>query len=50
MWSRRSHMLAHLTIITSNKKKFEWTKVEQDDFDKMKWTMDRDTSLSYPDF
>ena len=34
-WPRRSHMLAPLTILTSIKMKFKWTKVEQNDFEKL---------------
>ena len=42
-WARRSHTLAPLTKITSNKVKFKWTKTEQDTFDEIKGIVDRDT-------
>ena len=41
MSPRRSHTLAPLTRMISNKSKFEWGKVEQDAFEKIKWTMAR---------
>ena len=47
MWARRSHKLAPLDKITSNKVKFKWTKIEQDDFDKIKWIVSRDTLLPF---
>ena len=50
MWPRRSHTLSPLPRITSNKSKFKWTKFEQDAFEKIKRTVDRDTLLPYPDF
>ena len=50
MWPRRSHMLAPLTKITSNKRKYKWTKIEQDAFDEIKPIMSRNTLLTYPDF
>ena len=50
MWTRRSHMFAPLTIITSNKVKFEWTKKEQDEFDEIKRIVARDNLLTYPNF
>ena len=34
----------------SNKRKFKCTEVEQDAFDEIKRTVDRDTLLTYPDF
>ena len=43
-------MLATLTKITSNKRKFKWTKTKQDSFDKIKRIMARDTLLTYPYF
>ena len=36
MWPRRSHMLSPLTTLTHIKRKFKWTKVEQDDFNKIR--------------
>ena len=50
MWPMRSHMLAPLTKITSNKRKFKWTKIEQDAFDEIKWIVARDNFLTYPYF
>ena len=50
MWPRRSHMLAPLTILTSIKRKFRWTQVEQDAFDKIKRIVARDTLLTCPYF
>ena len=39
MWPRRSHTLAPLTRLIYIKSKFKWTKVKQDDFDKIKRIM-----------
>ena len=50
MCPRRSHTLATLNIMMSNKSKFEWTKVEHDDLNKIKRTMARDNLSTYPDF
>ena len=50
IWTSRSHMLVILTIMTSNKSKFEWMEVEQDYFGKIKRIVARDTLLTYPDF
>ena len=50
MWPRRSHTLVLLTRTTPNKRKFKWTKVEQDVFDKIKRIVARDTLLTYTDF
>ena len=50
MWTRRSHTLAYLTIILSNKRKFKWTKIKQDAFDEIKQIVAHDTLLTYPDF
>ena len=47
MCARRSHTLAPLTIITSSKVKFKWTKIEQDDFNEIKRIVARDTLLAY---
>ena len=49
MWPRRSHMLAPLTKLTSIKRIFKWTQVEQDDFDGIKRLVARDTLLTYLD-
>ena len=50
MWPRQSHMLAPLTRLTSIKRKFEWTQVDQDDFKKIERIVARNNSLIYPDF
>ena len=50
MWPRLSHTLATLTKLTSNNRKFKWTKVEQDAFDEIKRIVARDTLLTHPDF
>ena len=50
MWSRRSHLLAPLTRLTSIKQIFKWTRVEQDVFEKIKRMVERDTLLTYPYF
>ena len=34
--------------MTSNKRKFKWTKIKQDTFDEIKWIVDPDTLLIYP--
>ena len=46
----RSHTLVTLTGLTSIKRKFEWTQVKQDNFDKIKWIVAHDTLLTYTDF
>ena len=50
MWPIRSHTLEPLTKITSNKRKFKWTKIEQDAFDEIKRILGHDNLLTYPDF
>ena len=50
MWSRLSHTLAPLTIFTSIKSKFKWTKVEQYAFDEIKRIVARNNLLTYTDF
>ena len=50
MWPRRSHTLAPLTRLTSIKRIFKWTQVEQDAFNKIKGIVARDTFSNYPDF
>ena len=47
MWPRRSHTLAPWNKLTSIKRKYKWTQVEQDAFDKIRQIMDRDTLLTY---
>ena len=50
MWQRRSHALVPSTILTCIQKKFKWTLVEQDAFNKIKRIVDRDNLLISPDF
>ena len=50
MWPRRSHTLSPLTRMASNKRKFEWMKVKQDAFDKIKRIVACDKLLTYPNF
>ena len=50
MWPMRSHTLAPLTRIMSIEKKFKWTQVERDYFDKIKRIMARNILLTYPYF
>ena len=50
MWPRRSHTLAPLTRLAYIKRKFKWTQVAQDAFDKIKHILAFDTLLTYPDF
>ena len=45
-----SHLLQHLTEITSNKVKFKWNPVEQNAFDEIKRIVTRDALLIYPYF
>ena len=40
-------MLALLTIMMSNKSKFEWTKVERDSFNEIGRILTHDTLLTY---
>ena len=47
---RKSHTLAPLTKITSNKSKFKWTKIEQDYFDKNERIVACGNLLTYTDF
>ena len=35
MWTRRSHMSSPLTKLTPINRKFKWTEVKQDSFDKI---------------
>ena len=49
-WPRRSHKLDSLTKLTYIKRNFKLTEVEQDDFNKIKWIVARNTLLTYSDF
>ena len=42
-------MLASLTIMIPNRRKFKWTEVKQDDFDEISRTVACDNLLTYPD-
>ena len=44
------HALAHLNRLTSIKRKFKRTQVEQDAFDEIKRIVSWDTLLTYPEF
>ena len=50
MWPRRSHMLAHLTRLTSIKRKFKWTQVKQVAFEEIKRIVARGPLSTYLDF
>jgi hypothetical protein len=50
MWKRRSHVLAPLTAISSNKSKWQWTDKEQKAFEEAKRMVMREAQLNYPDF
>ena len=50
MWQRRSHVLAPLTALSSQKAKWEWTDKHQQAFEEAKQMVLRETILNYPDF
>jgi RNase H-like domain found in reverse transcriptase len=58
MWRHRSHLLAPLTNLTSNKDRtvgkkrgpIKWERVHQEAFDKIKQAITDDVMLSFPDF
>ena len=50
MWRSRSHILAPLTKLTSDKVPWKWTDVEQKAFDDMKKAISKEVLLSFPDF
>ena len=50
MWIKRSEILAPLTQLVSNTRKWQWTDAQQNAFDKMKQIMSKEVLLSYPDF
>ena len=50
MWERLSHIFVLLTKITSNKVKFKWTKIKQDNFNEITRIVASDTLLTYLDF
>ena len=50
MWSRRSHSLANLTILTYIKREFKWIQFKQYALDKVQRIMACDNLLTYLDF
>ena len=50
MWKRRSHVLAPLTALSSQKSKWKWTDEHQQAFEEAKQMVLRETILNYPDF
>ena len=50
MWRRRSHTLAPLTQMSSDKAKFKWGPEQQKAFEEIKRIMSRETILAFPDF
>ena len=50
MTVRRSHILAPLTKLTSKKVPFNWTKIHQEAFERIKLVISKETLLRYPDF
>ena len=50
IWTKRSHILAPLTKLSSKLTKWEWTKECQNSFDEMKKVISKETLLAYPDF
>ena len=50
MWARQSHLLHPFSALTSNTMKFNWTDVEQKEYDNITHAVIHNTLLSYPDF
>jgi RNase H-like domain found in reverse transcriptase len=50
MWVKRSHVLAPLATLTSNKKKCEWGPQQDVAFNMAKKIITREVMLAYPDF
>ena len=50
MWIRRSDVLAPLTYLVSDKRKWEWKEEQQKAFEQIKQIISKETLLSYPDF
>ena len=50
MWLRRSHVLAPLASLTSNKTKWVWGEAQQKAFEAAKKVIAREVLLAYPDF
>eukprot|EP00957_Ditylum_brightwellii_P026149 1977870-Ditylum_brightwellii.AAC.1 len=49
-WKGRAEKLASLTLLTSKKAKWEWTKVEKQAFEAVKTAVAKNTMLVYPAF
>ena len=50
IWPQRSHILAPLTTLTSEKVEWKWTAEHQSAFDEMKRVIAQETLLAYPKF
>jgi RNase H-like domain found in reverse transcriptase len=50
MWVRRSHVLAPLAVLTSNKAKWSWGPQQEVAFQTAKKIIAREVMLAYPDF
>ena len=50
LWHRRSHVLAPLTVLCSNKQKWKWEKEETKAFEEDKKIISKETMLTFPDF
>jgi RNase H-like domain found in reverse transcriptase len=50
MWVKRSHVLAPLATLTSNKKKWDWGPHQDIAFNMAKKIIAREVMLAYPDF
>lgn len=50
MWRKRSHVLAPLTALASNKVKWTWSQPQQKAFEEAKQMVLREATLTYPDF
>jgi hypothetical protein len=50
MWRRRSHVLAPLTKLTSEKEKWKWTDEEQKAFIDIKKIISKEVLLAFPNF
>jgi hypothetical protein len=50
MWRRRSHVLAPLSKLASDKSKWKWTAECQEAFEEAKRMVLREAALAYPDF
>ena len=49
MWSKQSHLIHNLTVLTSNKIKFKWSDAEQKVFNEIKRIVACNTLLIYLD-